>query len=155
MTEKIWLGVDPGKTGGIAWINEDGSLYKSFHTPENINQMSDLVNEIKLEKTIVKATIEDIPVMAFVAKTSFGKLKMNEGQWHGIMSALKIPLFLVKPNKWQVSFFGVKKKGAVRDTKKLSRETASRMFPNESFTKKKDDGRSDAILIAKYGKDYL
>ena len=153
--QKIWIGIDPGKSGGISWINEDCSEYQCYDTPENLEQMAELLIELKVDYNIIKATIEEIPVMAFVGKKQYGTLKENEGQWNGLVAALGIPRYFVKPNKWQTNFFGVKMKGEARDTKKLSREHASRMFPNESFKKKRDDGRSDSILLAKYGKDCL
>lgn len=155
MKQKIWIGIDPGKTGGISWINSDCSEYKCYYTPENLEQMAELITDLKFDYNIVKVTIEEIPVMAFVGKKQYGVLKENEGNWNGIIAALSLPRFYVKPNKWQVSFFGKKNKNENRDTKKLSREHASRMFPNESFKKKKDDGKSDSILIAKYGKENL
>lgn len=153
--EKIWVGIDPGKTGGLSWINSDCSEYQCFYTPENLNGMADILIDLKTTYNVVKVTIEDIPTIKAVGKTSYGKLKQNEGQWHGIVAALGLAIYAVKPNTWQVKYFGQKKKGMKRDTKKLSREHASRMFPNESFKKVKDDGKSDSILIAKYGKDFL
>lgn len=155
MKKKIWVGIDPGKTGGIAWIDEDTSEYKAYYTPDNLNMMANLLRDLHCDYKIVKVTIEDIPVMSLVGKTPYGKLKFNEGSWNGIIATLSLPLYPVKPLKWQTCFFGQKKKGEKRNTKKLSREHAMRMFPNEDFSKVKDDGRSDAILIAKYGKDNL
>ena len=155
MKQKIWVGIDPGKTGGVSWINEDESEYKSFYTPENNNMMANLLRDLHCDYKIVKVTIEDIPVMALVGKTPYGKLKFNEGLWNGIIASLSLPLYQVKPVKWQTFFFGQKKKGEKRNTKKLSRSNAMRMFPDEDFSKVKDDGKSDSILICKYGKDNL
>lgn len=155
MKQKIWIGIDPGKSGGLSWINKDESEYKCYYTPENLNEMANLLRDLHLEYNIVRVTIEDIPVISKIGKKQYGVLKENEGQWSGIISAFSLPRYQLKPNKWQVFYFGQKKKGETRDTKKLSRENASRMFPNESFKKKKDDGKSDSILICKYGKDNL
>jgi len=151
--QKVWLGIDPGKSGGVSWVNEDCSEYNCYYTPENISGMAELLKDLHLEYNIVRVTIEKIDCIPLISKSSMSVLSENCGQWQMAAVMLGIPLYHVKPKKWQNGYFGVKDKGVKRDTKKLSREHASQMFPNHSFKKKKDDGKSDSILICKYGKD--
>jgi crossover junction endodeoxyribonuclease RuvC len=77
---------------------------------------------------------------------SFGR---SAGIIEGVLAAFDIPTTLVTPQAWQKAM-------AVRDGKDGSRERAMQLFPAsaELFQRKKDDGRSDAALIAKYGYVY-
>jgi crossover junction endodeoxyribonuclease RuvC len=64
----------------------------------------------------------------------------------GVLAALEIPTNYVTPQSWQ-------KAVGARGGKDASRARAAELFPAyaANFTRKKDDGRADAALIAWYG----
>jgi crossover junction endodeoxyribonuclease RuvC len=68
----------------------------------------------------------------------------------GVIGAAAIPLHLVTPAKW---------KGHLRlsSDKEQARALALRLFPacSEHFKRKKDHGRAEAALIARYGAETL
>ena len=74
---------------------------------------------------------------------AFGR---NVGTIEGIMAGLVWPVCYVTPQAWQ-------KAVSVRQGKDGSRLRAIELFPSyaQLFARKKDDGRSDAALIAWYG----
>ncbi|MFN5417677.1 MAG: hypothetical protein ACK5B9_11520 [Flavobacteriia bacterium] len=155
------IGIDVGKSGGIAIINEDGSL--TLHTIPLIGKEVDLLTMFKIlqentkEKHIV--AIEDVTSLQGVsakANFSFGE---NKGHYEGLLVGMKATYQKVAPKTWQkVCWEGVpiqKKSTGKNDTKATSLLSARRLFPNESFlatvrSSVPHDGLIDAALIAKY-----
>ena len=66
----------------------------------------------------------------------------------GVLSTLGIPFTPVSPSKWKKTF-------NLGKDKNESRAAATRLFPDlaSEFARKKDDGRAEAILIAKWGEN--
>jgi crossover junction endodeoxyribonuclease RuvC len=64
----------------------------------------------------------------------------------GVVSALRMPMQYVTPQRWQKDL-------NVRDGKDGSRQRAAELFPAYAhlFARKKDDGRADAALMAYWG----
>ena len=63
------------------------------------------------------------------------------------LGALKVPMILVTPQKWKRHF------RLIGSDKEASRTMALRLFPAcaEHFQRKKDHGRAEAALLARYG----
>ena len=140
-------GIDPGKTGAIALLYDGGSAY--------VEDMPVLGKEIN--GASVASTFEAFPPehVFLEAVNSFGmgrQSAFNFGQGvgviKGVLATLRIPYTLISPAKWK-KFYGLS-----RD-KDASRLLATRLFPAsaEHFERKKDDGRAEALLIAKYGSE--
>ena len=70
---------------------------------------------------------------------SFGILK-------GVCSAMRLPMFFVRPAKWKKYF------NLINSEKDASRSRAIEIFPEYSsqLSKKKDTNKADAILIASF-----
>jgi hypothetical protein len=162
--EKIWLGIDPGVSksspGGISFINKDSTDYKSHYMPFDAHGIKEVLREMHFGYNIVFATIEDIHARGGRSATSQGVMMENKGMCIGCVASLDIPLRRVTPHAWQLKMIGkISKEMKEKDkkiTKKLSLLKAREMFPAEDYSKSsKDDGKSDSILIAKYGMDYL
>ena len=140
-------GIDPGKTGAIALLYPDGKAY--------IEDMPVLGKEIN--GASIASTFEAFPPdhVYLEAVNSFGmgrQSAFNFGQGvgvlKGVMAALRIPYTLISPAKWKASY-------SLNRDKDASRLLATRLFPEsaEHFERKKDDGRAEALLIAKYGSE--
>lgn len=75
------------------------------------------------------------------------------GLWVGIASALEVPYVIVSPLEWQRELY----KGVPAEGKDRSILVCERLFPGISLTKPRGHkatlhGRSDAALIAEYGR---
>ena len=70
---------------------------------------------------------------------SFGVIK-------GICSAMQLPMYFVRPAKWKKYF------NLIKTEKEASRTKAIEIFPQISskLSKKKDNNKADAILIASF-----
>lgn len=64
----------------------------------------------------------------------------------GVVSALRLPMQYVTPQRWQKDL-------NVRGGKDGNRQRAAELFPAYAhlFERKKDDGRADAALMAYWG----
>lgn len=78
--------------------------------------------------------------------SSMFKLGVNYGIVKGIVAAKQLPLHVVTPAKWR-------RECVVPEGKDGSRARAQQLFPQyaDLFSRRKDDGRADAALIAYYG----
>lgn len=140
------IGIDPGASGGLAFICDDGRMvvhgYKS--TPP-LYACEDAVAGIDPKDAV--CYIEKVG--GFIGKQQPGshmfKFGKNAGIWEGIMLALHVRVILVCPQEWQSGIPGVAgKKDAER--KRALRDEAIRRFP----TMKPTLETCDAMLIADY-----
>ena len=139
--DKIYIGIDPGKSGGICFLMDDD--IRSFKCPETT---PDMTEELILAKDIRKCTaivekVWSFPGQGVKSVFSFG---YNYGLWIGILSALKIPYILVPPNKW-IKYYSVPKLER-KDRKNYLKQLAQQMYPNHKITLY----NADAILLANY-----
>jgi crossover junction endodeoxyribonuclease RuvC len=95
---------------------------------------------------IKAAFLERVNAMPGQGVTSVFSFGRSTGIVEGILAAYDIPTTLVTPQAWQ-------KAVGQRAGKDGSRERAMQLFPAQAdlFQRKRDDGRSDAALIAYYG----
>ena len=139
--DKIYIGIDPGKSGGICFLMDDN--IKSFKCPDTTHDMTE---ELILAKDIRKCTaivekVWSFPGQGVKSVFSFG---YNYGLWIGILSALKIPYILVPPNKW-IKYYSVPKMER-KDRKNYLKQLAQQMYPDHKITLY----NADAILLANY-----
>ena len=147
------FGVDPGKSGGIALI-EDGKVVYAMAMPISgdeidLSLISHVVEGFPLGNSCVYIEkVHSMPGQGVASMFSFG---FSTGVIHGIFAALCVPRYLVAPQTWK-SFL-------LKDTKK-DKDAAiaycKRSFPSESLlaterSKKPHDGIADALCIAQYG----
>ena len=149
MTTFVWVGIDPGATGAMAAIYGDGFIeIQDFTDPVGVRRCLHRLNDLHGD---VKAAIESVHSMPREGVSSAFKFGVNVGVWKGMLAMAGIPYDEVTPQKWQKEIFdSTLKKGM--DRKALSLERARRLFPSmEGFlARKKDHGRSDALLIAEW-----
>ena len=138
-------GIDVGLKGAIGLLYEDGTAY--------VYDMPALAKEVNA--AALAGIFREFPPdhVYLEAVNSFGmgrQSAFNFGQGcgaiKGVLATMEIPFTPVSPSKWKKHF------GIGRDKSK-SRAVATRLFPAlaSEFTRKKDDGRAEAILIAKWG----
>jgi len=153
----IVLGIDPGLSGALAFLNTDTGMIEIEDMPtvtvmrnrkEKREVSAQLVSAIVIKRHVQAAFLEKVNAMAGQGVSSVFSFGRSAGIIEGVLAAYDIPTTLVTPQAWQKAM-------GVRDGKDGSRERAMQLFPAsaELFQRKKDDGRSDASLIAKYGAD--
>lgn len=143
---RLTIGVDPGVTGAIALVAEDGQLVDAFDMPTVANQVSaQLLATIECWGTDQFGTvvIEDVHSMPKQGVTSSFNFGRSKGVVEGVFAGAGRPLEYVSPARWKKALGLTKDKGA-------SRRRAIELWPNhaDKFARVKDDGRAEAALIA-------
>ena len=154
MDKYLYIGIDPGKNGGIVGLYDD-NVYQERCPKEPMFMYSVLSCMIKdfsfsspnrgIDK--VKVFIEHVhafPKQGVVSTFSFGQ---NYGQWEGVIGSFEIRPTIVSPQKWMKSYDTPK--GLTRkDRKRFLIDIARKLFPEEKITY----NTSDAFLIANYSR---
>ncbi len=167
------LGIDPGLGGALAVydhripaaslpgidvprchavydmpvINNKGS--KSMIDPA---ALANLISELAWQHHGLVAVVEKVHSLPRQGGAfNFG---LGTGVIHGVLAAHGVPMFLVAPTTWKTSMgLGRQSADESSDTNKTrARLVASKLFPalEPSFSRKKDDGRAEAMLLAVY-----
>jgi hypothetical protein len=156
------LGIDPGIGGGIAVLEEDGTLRSAQPMPViGSGRSRDQYDTTALREDLVGAVhvfFERLQPMPgrFGASANFG-LGRACALIEGICVGAQVPYTMVHPNTWQkVMLEGT----PGEDTKQRAIMVAKRLFPGVCLrrterAKKDDDGIADALLIAEYGRRLL
>jgi crossover junction endodeoxyribonuclease RuvC len=151
---KVFLGIDPGLSGAFAFYTPDEKHLEIVDMPVvevtrngkvKREVSAPLVSSVLGGRGIEFAVIERVGAMPGQGVTSVFSFGKSVGIVEGVLAAKGIPTHPATPQAWQKMF-------NVRAGKDGSRECAMRMFPwcSEYFERKKDDGRSDAALMALY-----
>lgn len=138
---RYFLGIDPGKSGGLAIVNSNGLLIDTFKMPDNAYELFALVSAIKESWPNIICYLEDVGANAFT-KASYC-LGHSRGSIEVALAANKIRLELVKAVKWMTAL-----KCKTGGDKNITKQTALRLFPDVQV----NHAIADAILIAEYGR---
>ena len=152
------IGIDPGISGSICFLDE-GKILDVIDMPtmaegkKNKRQVngSQIYNEISkrvknFDKQNIRVIIEQVSAMPGQGVTSMFNFGQSFGILKGICSAMQLPMYFVRPDKWKKYF------NLLNSEKDASRTKAIEIFPyfSNHLTKKKDSNRADAILIASF-----
>tara|TARA_B100000902_G_scaffold191038_1_gene182575 strand:- start:6464 stop:6958 length:495 start_codon:yes stop_codon:yes gene_type:complete len=152
------IGIDPGISGSICFF-EDGEIKDVIDMPtmtegkKNKKQVngSQIVNEISkritdLDKINIKVVIEQVSAMPGQGVTSMFNFGQSFGILKGICASMQLSMHFVRPAKWKKYF------NLINSEKDASRTKAIEIFPyfSENLSKKKDNNKADAILIASF-----
>jgi crossover junction endodeoxyribonuclease RuvC len=154
----IYLGIDPGLSGAICVFNmTEGSIdiidmptVEVTRNAKSKREVSAQLLSSEISNALLKgravAFLERVGAMPGQGVTSVFSFGRSVGIVEGVLASFDIPTTIVPPAVWQ-------KAVGVRGGKDGSRERAMQIFPAAAplFARKKDDGRSDAALIAYYG----
>ena len=141
----IYIGVDPGKNGGIAIIDSDGVIAFPFSEERLLIELDGIAQEY--ECICYLEHVHAMPKQGVSSTFNFG---MNFGFIQGVLKAYEIPYELVTPQKWKKEF-------SCTSDKNTSIELCKRLFPNVNLKatercRKDHDGMAEALLIAEYGR---
>lgn len=143
VTAPVVLGIDPGKTGALAWVRGEDLLL--------VDDMPDLTGAAlgaRLADLLIGTDVHVAVVESQVGRpgqsSSAGfKFGTNYGVILGTLGALGIRVTHVTPAAWKRALRLSKDKTA-------SRQRAVELWPDRAdlFARVKDDGRAEAALIA-------
>ena len=145
------IGIDPGVNGGIALITPEYKWYaERFPRDRNPKKayalFENMIMNAKNEGFLIRVFLEKVHAMPHDGRSSLFKFGSNYGLWIGI--AVQYPITFVTPKKWQSHYGDLPKdkKERKNNLKELAIETVGLQLKPTLCT-------SDAILIAKYGKE--
>lgn len=153
----IIIGIDPGLSGAIAFYDTDWKtievhdmpvveVMRSGKTKKEISPAEVYQIIASQPQQIAFAMVERVGAMPGQGVTSVFSFGYSTGVVIGALAACLIPVTIVTPQAWQKGM-------AVRGGKDGSRQRAMELWPDQAdlFKRVKDNGRSDAALIAAYG----
>lgn len=143
---KYFLGIDPGKSGAVAFLNQDGDFIAVYDCPIIETARFEILEQYF--PRIVGAAVEKAQTMPTQGVVSSGKFMENYGIWKGICIASNIPFLTPHPKRWQKLLDGP------TDMKPKDRvvEYVKRRWPAVELKRKKDHNRADAICLAEYAR---
>ena len=152
MSDKLFIGVDPGMNGGITFITKDMDLEeaKAIRCPKTAHDMA-----ISLQVGISQYAPSDViffieHVWSFPrdGRVSAFRFGYNYGLWKGIASANELTMYNVPPRNW-MKHYDMPEGLQPRERKRWLKDYAAKLFPNIKIT----FNTSDSVLIAKYALD--
>lgn len=147
-----FIGIDPGKAGGLACIRADRSIVCVAYWPDTEHELLSMLVELGAP-TPSAAILERVSASPQMGVTSAFKFGMNVGVWRCALTACRIPFEEVPPSKW-MAVMGVQdpnargRLGAKRKKrdKNISKRKAQALFPEVDVT----HATADALLLAEY-----
>jgi len=149
----IYLGLDPGKKGGMAFIAEDGLVIGYMAMPETELEISLAISSWVIGCAVIEQ-VSSSPQMGVTSSFTFGR---GYGFLRGVLIANAIPFTEVRPQLWMKTL-GIrtrKKKETTTQWKNHLRGIAQQRFPSlELWKGTRNKGEQlavcDALLIAEY-----
>jgi hypothetical protein len=138
---KLYIGIDPGLSGGIAFVPATGTPW-AFKMPETDRDLVDLLSDnISLHTaTAMLELVHSSPQMGVKSAFTFGE---GYGRLQAILTALRVPYERIRPQAWQKAM-GCLTKG----DKNVSKRRAQELFPTLKVT----HATADALLIAEFNR---
>jgi len=154
---KTYIGIDPGKSGGICSI-EDNRL-RANKCPDSVQGMAELFKDI-LQDTSPKDVflyIEKVWAMPHDGKSSIFTFGQNFGQWEGVIASFNIIPIYVTPSTW-MKHHEVQKGLKKQERKNILKQMAQEFINSNNYMSYQWKGiatlaTADAIMLAKYAID--
>ena len=145
---KRYIGIDPGKHGGIAVMGADGEVLDVVKMLETPQDLLDFLEQYKDDSFCTLERVGGMPGNGGSAMFNFGK---GYGHLQMALLALHIPTEDVTPNKWEKTYqLGSSGKYTKTEWKNRLKAKAQQMFPH--LGKKITLATCDALLICEYGR---
>jgi crossover junction endodeoxyribonuclease RuvC len=156
------IGIDPGCSGALALLREDGELIDTLLMPTIKVGTKSRVNGAAVAAWIKQwfdrfendhtarpfnAFLEQVGAMPGQGTSSMFTFGHAAGLVEGVVTGAGIPLTLVTPQAWK------KKVGLIGQDKDAARSRAIQLYPGCRLLDQKGKGQAiaDAILIARHG----
>lgn len=155
MSRSYFIGIDPGLTGCVAFIDDRGRYIDHLHMPVMRVGSKGRVNGAQLAawlkqhnmQNITHVMLERVGAMPKQGGSSMFSFGHSAGVAEGIVQGLGIPYTLVEPAIWK------KKAGLIGQDKDAARGRAIQLYPDlrDLDLKGKGQALADALLIARFG----
>lgn len=137
-----FVGIDPGASGGIAWLDENGA--ECLPLPDTEDQIFDTLHMVFAHPSSTTVAIERVHAIPGIGSTTssftFGR---SFGYLRGILASTAVAWRDVPPQTWQRGL-GLAKDLQGPARKRVLRSIAAQRFPSAKVTLK----TADALLIA-------
>lgn len=153
------LGVDPGLSGALALLSDEGRVIwcrdmptlRATRSRREIDgpAVVEVLRAWHWQAGGIHMTIEMPGVRPMQHAAAGIKTGISWGRIVGIAEALQIPYEIVSPQRWQKAILGDVPKGCSKD---MARSMAQRLWPKADLGKRKTQDRSDALCLAEYGR---
>lgn len=134
---RFYLGIDPGKTGGLALLDSEGAV-ASFPMPSTELDLYNLLAGWPVPEHAFLEKVHSTPQMGVKSAFSFGR---NYGMLLGILTSWQIPFTEVRPQEWQKAMQCMS-----GGDKNVTKRRAQQLFPKMKIT----HATAEALLIAAY-----
>jgi crossover junction endodeoxyribonuclease RuvC len=149
----LFIGIDPGKSGGIAMIDTQENYQVAQEFSED--GLISVCEEIRIKGRTMKVIccLEKVgsrPGQGVVSMFNFGQ---SVGYIKGVLESFRISYQEITPQKWKKEF-------GLNSKKAASIEVCRKLFPDVSLLatqrcKKPHDGMAEALLMAEYARRKL
>jgi hypothetical protein len=145
----LFLGVDPGASGGLAILDSSGAVVDVSPMPETERDVSTYAAEFA--PRIRMAAIEQVHSMPGQGVSSSFKFGMSYGGLRMALIAHGVPFEAVSPGAWQRAMGCLVKGRADASDRKTAKKNgtkarAQELFPGQRIT----HATADALLIAEH-----
>lgn len=146
---KAFIGIDPGKSGGVAIIRDDGVIVVEPYSDEGYIKMMKACSQCESVRVCIEH-VSAMPKQGVVGVFTFGK---EAGFLEGVLQALGISYQLIRPQTWKKEF-------GLSSDKQASIDVCRRLFPSVNLLatercRKPHDGMAEALLMAEYARRKL
>ena len=144
----FYLGIDPGKNGGIAILDKDGSVIDLINMPDTPMEILQYLKSYEGKSVI--CVLEDVGQgMPGQSSSATAKFARHNGHLEMALLALEIKTIKCRPQKWEKTYaLGSSGKHEKAEWKRMLKEKAQQLFPQ--LGKKITLKTCDALLIAEY-----
>jgi len=134
-----YIGIDPGKSGGMAVIESNGEVFAWPFKNETECGIWEIIYDNSCQRVV--AMLEQVHAMPKQGVSSSFNFGMSYGALRMALIAAEIPFETVTPGKWQ-RVLGCLSKG----DKNVTKAKAQELFPSVKVT----HAVADALLLAEY-----
>lgn len=143
----VYIGIDPGVSGGIAILDDEGSVIECVNMPDTPMEIFQFLMGYKDDSVCV---LEDVGQgMPGQSSSSTARFARHNGHLEMALLALGIMTIKARPQKWEKTYsLGTSKKHEKSEWKRMLKAKAQALFPQ--LGKKVTLKTCDALLIAEY-----
>lgn len=148
----FYIGIDPGKKGGIAFIDTEVkcSVTEEYSDKALIDLCRDVSHDWNNKAVCCLEKVGARTGQGVVSMFNFGQ---SVGYIKGVLESFRIPYQEITPQKWKGEF-------GLNSDKASSAEVCRKLFPEVDLlatpkSKKPHDGMAEALLMAEYARRKL
>lgn len=150
----IYIGIDPGKSGGWSVLFEDGHMDVCPWDDRLFIASMQGLSMARPNGEGIMCALEKVGAMPKQGLSSTFRFGEEYGLIQGVLKALHIPYQTIPPQTWKKEF------SLLHQDKSKSIETAQRLFPKANFfpterCRKPSDGMCESALLMEYARRKL